>query len=240
MFKLFRVFGLGKDDIKEKKSYTEGDKSKGLCPNCSTVVETTWLNKQFEFAGVEKKVLVSICDVCETIIGSEDKEMTQAIKDIDTRQSQETFSSVRGSIKTSIEDIGEAEVVIDNDIEAKNAFLNAFDEDVLQGVGKGDVSIINSGDSHQESISSLLGEPGESFHNILRKKEKIGCKLWVNWLKHDNGEAIPCNEIISLAGDWSIDAANETTIHELEEKLVLLSGTDKVAILMVQKIKNKK
>lgn len=240
MFKLFRVFGLGKDEIKEKKSYTEGDKSKGLCPSCSTVVDSTWFNKQIEFAGIETKVLVSVCDVCETVIGSNDEDVTEALKEIDFRKSQETFSSVRGASKPHLEEIVETEVVIDNDIEAKNAFLEAFDEGVLQGVGKGDVSVINSADSNQESISSLLGETGESFHNILRKKEKIGCKLWVNWLKHDNGEAVPCNEIVSLSGDWNIDGTNEKIIHELEEKLVLLSGTDKIAILMVQKVSNKK
>lgn len=240
MFKLFRVFGLGKDEVKEKKSYTEGDKSKGLCPSCSTIVDSTWINKQIEFAGIETKVLVSVCNVCENVICSDDKDVTEVLKEMDFRQSQETFSSVRGAPKSDIGEIIESEVVIDNDLEAKNAFLDAFGEDVLQGVGKGDVSIVNSDDGHQESISSLLGDTGESFHNILRKKEKVGCKLWVNWLKHDNGEAVPCNEIVSLLGDWNIDGTNEKTVHELEEKLVLLSGTDKIAILMIQKISNKK
>lgn len=240
MLKLFRVFGRNKEETKERK-FTEGDKSRGLCPHCSTVVDTTWTNREVEMAGFNTVILASICDHCNTLISCEDAQIEKYLKESINKNSQEMFGSVRGFNKApESEDTSTIPVVIDNDIEAKNAFMEAFGEDVLSGVGKGNVNIVNSTGElidNKNPISSLLSDDVESFHNLLRKKEKTACKVWVNWLKYDIDSVIPCNEIVSLSDDWVFDGTNELVIHELEEKLVSLSGTDKIAILMIQKIK---
>lgn len=237
MFKFFRVWGLGKEE--KEKIWVVGDKSKGFCKHCATLVETTWINKEVLYAGMSSFVFVSTCDTCNSIVSCLDQDIEETLINDELKRNQEIFGSVRGSVKGSDTETETSSIVIDNDVEAKNAFLEAFGDDIIGEVGKGNVSVVESGSDNYQTISSLLGDQNESFQNILRRKEKIGCKLWVNWLKFENGITIPCNEIVSLSEDWNIVGSNESVIHELEEKIVFLSGTDKVAILMIQKLNKK-
>lgn len=236
MFKFFRSLGIGKE-----KNWVVGDKSKGFCPHCSQLVETTWCNKEVSYVGVEPVVFVSTCDNCSSIVSCPDQDVERILLAAEELKStQEIFGSVRGYVPEKEKSEIEIDVVLDNDLEAKNALIEAFGADIIEEVGKGDVSVVEAENSSNfQSISSLLGDQNESFQNLLRRKEKIGCKLWVNWLKFENGTTVPCNEIVSLSEDWDINGSNESVIHELEEKLVFISETEKIAILMIQKINKK-
>lgn len=239
MFSLLKIFGIGKEEVKNKV-WVAGEKSKGVCSHCSKVVTTTWKDKDVIHAGMESKVFASVCDICQNIVHCADEEVQKALDEMDLAHSQETFSSVRGTPEVIIPelDIEESSVVIDNDIEARNALLEAFPQDILNDVGNGDVVVVNSETLDvQKNISSLLSGNSESFKNMLRSKEKVGSKVWVNWFKHEDGVTIPCNEILTLTNDWSSTEVNEASVHEIEEKLIELSGTNKIAILMIQKMK---
>lgn len=54
------------------KFYQEGDKSLAICNRCEDLVQTTFTRRNVPFddsVGQVKGVLVSVCDVCDQVVG---------------------------------------------------------------------------------------------------------------------------------------------------------------------------
>lgn len=54
------------------KFYYEGDKSRAICSNCEGLIQTTFFRRNVPFGdgiGEVKGVLVSVCDVCDQVVG---------------------------------------------------------------------------------------------------------------------------------------------------------------------------
>ena len=51
--------------------YEPGDKSRAVCENCESVVDTTFAIRDVSFndgVGMAENVLVAVCDVCDNIV----------------------------------------------------------------------------------------------------------------------------------------------------------------------------
>lgn len=205
MFKIFKNFVVSKpiDENPNILEIKEGDISKCICPKCSTVVQTIAAYKDFtiEGKGLIKNLLTCVCLDCNTIVcpakGTE-KVIEEYINKLDKNES-------------STENIPK-----DDNEDSMNTFLSAFPIEVLNEVGKGEVSIVVSKDIVSEKIIS---------------------KLWVSWIKLKDGKTVPCNEFFVLDGIWNTLQTSESLVNKLRDKIIKRSETNKISILFIQKIK---
>lgn len=230
---MFNIFGNRKEsEAKITSVIFAGQKSKSLCDNCSTVVDTTY---KYHDVPVGKKiipsVLVAVCNHCESVVKippDTEKEIDDFIaseaKEQSLLKSGSEFIEVKSRDDVDIDLSTEEEEVIKD--ESREDFMDAFPVEVLESVGKGNVSIITASNVSEEV-----------FQDTMRKKKEIETTLWVNWIKTRNGLLIPCNEYIVISGKWDEKETRKESISELMNKVYDLSDSENVSLLMVQVVK---
>jgi hypothetical protein len=63
-----------------RMKFKEGDKSKGICAQCTNVVSTTMKFSDVVLLGVKTNLLISSCDVCGNLVAIPNQNLKKRLK----------------------------------------------------------------------------------------------------------------------------------------------------------------